>query len=92
MTIPKPTSRRRTDGVPPPVNRKRIKEPQNAVSEADETLRDAQKIEDATEETKTLKLLPIKTRGTCPYCGVHIGKGIFGHMKSCQLTANSRIV
>lgn len=91
MIIPKPTARRRSDGMAPPVNRKRIKEPQNAVSaHAEKPLEKT--CEAPVEETKVLKLLPIKTKGTCPYCGTRIGKGIFGHMKSCQLTAASRIV
>ena len=93
MTIPKPTARRRTDGMPPPTNRKRIKEITHAVpSHAQKS--DEKVIETcSTQEAQVLtpKLLPITKKGVCPYCSQHIGKGIFGHMKSCQLTANSRI-
>ena len=93
MTIPKPTARRRTDGAPPPVNRKRIKEKPNAeplyAQKSDEKIIETC----STQETQVLtpKLLPITKKGVCPYCSQHIGKGIFGHMKSCQLTANSKI-
>ena len=92
MTIPKPTARRRTDGMSPPINRKRIKEITHAVPQhAQEP--DEKPTETPVQETQALtpKLLPITKKGVCPYCSQHIGKGIFGHMKSCQLTANSRI-
>ena len=92
MTIPKPTARRRTDGVPPPVNRKRIKETHHALPEnATYAQEPDEKAPKQETQALTPKLLPITKKGVCPYCSQHIGKGIFGHMQSCQLTANSRI-
>ena len=92
--IPQPTNRRRTNGVEPPVNRKRIKEKYHGLPSTDAS-RLQETVEAPIQETKKLtsafKLLPIKVKGVCPYCNQRIGKGIFGHMQSCQHTLNSRI-
>ena len=92
MNIPPPTARRRTDGAPPPVNRKRIKETRYVPETNAQSEQSPEKIETCQEtEVLTPKLLPIIKKGVCPYCSQHIGKGIFGHMQSCQHTAKSRI-
>lgn len=96
MTTPEATPRRRTNGVEPPVNRKRIKETRHAVpAQASEPVQETVTVETSQPKAQALtsafKLLPIKTKGVCPYCNQRIGKGIFGHMQSCQHTAKSRI-
>lgn len=92
--IPQPTSRRRTNGVEPPTNRKRIKERQHAVPTNADAPRLQETIQTPAQETKALtsafKLLPVTKKGVCPYCSQHIGKGISGHMQSCQHTGKSR--
>ena len=91
MNIPPPTGRRRENGLPPPVNRKRVKETRYVPETNAKPEQPPEKIE-AVQKTQVLKpkLLPITKKGVCPYCSQHIGKGIFGHMQACQLISNSR--
>jgi 6-phosphogluconolactonase/glucosamine-6-phosphate isomerase/deaminase len=53
-----------------------FQELKDALPKTDETLRNANEVQ---EETKK-EITP----GQCPICLKHIGRGITGHIKSCQ--------
>lgn len=83
MNIPTPTPRRRTNGASPPIN---LKVKKHALPNASQNANASQK--NANEETQ--KTIKSSNRGVCPYCKVHVGRGISAHMKLCLLTLKSK--
>lgn len=60
-----------------------FQELKNELSHANETTQNAN---ESPKETRQEKVIP----GQCPICKKHIGRGITGHIKSCQLSSSSK--